>query len=192
MSFGFNTAGTGNWVTYPGATWSWSTSTTTIPVRYQLEWDSWPVIYNSYVAPARPASERRAPDPAPERRASRTEAIAKADRTLMSLLTSAEQERLRDEGEFHVVGSDGNLYAVRRGYQQNVYQLERGEPVLRLCAHPNMYDEVGRLPDADAMIAQLLALQTDAPAFHRVANRTVIDSAISRRLNRQRLARAAA
>lgn len=59
-------------------------------------------------------------------------------------------------GHFHVVGGEtGARYRIRRGHQMNVDLLdEMGRAVAHLCFLP-----AGRLPFADVMLAQKIALE---------------------------------
>lgn len=168
-------------------TWTWSAATTSSATflvdvttfggngRVMLD-GSGRVYRQPYVMTADAATPLRPPEPDPEqiaRRRARDAAQARAEATLLSLLSPAERERYSEIGAFHVQGSAGGRYSVHRGYMQNVYDLDQdGRRRSRLCAHPAMRDEERRaLPVADAMIAQLLMLRYDEPGFLSIANR---------------------
>lgn len=88
---------------------------------------------------------------------------------LRSLLSDAQWASYQEKGWFEVRGSSGRRWRVRsRGQSGNVDLMpEAGEERdATYCAHPP-----GQLPDADAHVAQMLALVTDDEAFERTANR---------------------
>ena len=75
--------------------------------------------------------------------------------------------------QFEVDGSEGGKYKIIQGYAGNVRQLnDQGQVIASLCIHPNMHTDQGRLPETDAVIAQLLTLRTDEAEFRRIANIT--------------------
>jgi hypothetical protein len=80
---------------------------------------------------------------------------------LLSLLSPREQQRYLETHEFVVTGSARGVYLIQRGVTGNVVRLPQWD---RLCAHP----EGGSVETV--MIAQLLAIQTDEPAFLSVVN----------------------
>ena len=101
----------------------------------------------------------------------------KAGETLRSVLGEERWARWEREHVIEVEGSDGLRYLITPGTVENVREIdEHGVEVAAFCAHPPLdhYDErgrhVGELPAADVYLAQLLALETDAPYFRRVAN----------------------
>lgn len=89
---------------------------------------------------------------------------------LCSLLTAEQALDYTEHRTFEVVGSAGNRYRIRPGSMGNVDYLHDGEVVGVLCAHPELWDGEGYLPDADVAVAQMLALTTDEAAFVRRAN----------------------
>lgn len=98
----------------------------------------------------------------------REQASARALGLLRSLLSDDQWASYQDNGWFEVRGSSGRRWRVRsRGQSGNVDLMpEAGEERdVTYCAHPP-----GRLPDADAHAAQMLALVTDDEAFLRTAN----------------------
>lgn len=94
-------------------------------------------------------------------------AQTKALRLLEYLLTAEQHAELVAHKRIHVRGSRGRRYCIHaNGQSGNVHYLnDKGEIVGRLCAHPGGY-----LPDADAWLAQLLALQDNEDAFCAIAN----------------------
>ena len=76
---------------------------------------------------------------------------------LLKANLSAEQlMSFRKLGHFQVVGGETRArYRIRRGYQMNVDLLDdMGRPVAHLCFLPK-----GRIPFADVMLAQKIALE---------------------------------
>jgi hypothetical protein len=95
----------------------------------------------------------------------RAEADKKAEILLGSLLTAEQREDLQKKRCFYVY-SKGKKYRVDRGQHGNVKLVnERDEVVESYCIQPR-----GGLPDADAMAAQKLLLETDPEAFRNIAN----------------------
>lgn len=107
-----------------------------------------------------------------ERIATRERAGDRARATLLSLLNAEQRAQYERDGQFVVQGSDGGRYRIRRGVAQNIEDLSVPYRGTILCAHPGMRVEGGDLPTEDAMIAQLLMLRFDEPAFLAVANRS--------------------
>jgi len=171
---------------------NWITTTTTTTTVNVVPWPT-PAWQQAWQPPPRVVpqprwhdteevrAERRARREAAyaEAAASRVAAQVRAEETLLRLLPEAERAHYQDRQLIRVRGSAGGLYEIERGYQQNVYAIdEAGRRTERLCAHPHMYDnEGGSLPYEDAMIAQLLQLRHDEPAFLTVANRTRLRAA---------------
>lgn len=103
-----------------------------------------------------------------ELRAARVAASDRALELLAALLTDEQMASYRNKGWFEVRGSKGGRWRIRnRGQSGNVDLMpEIGEERLATyCAHPPE-----NLPDADAHLAQVLALVTDEDAFTKVAN----------------------
>lgn len=111
------------------------------------------------------------------------EAKAKAEATLLSLLTPEQRKEYKERGRFHIRGSKGTLYRILHGSSGNVRQVlseaDEGRGLHAFCAHPRMRvagDDAlgvvgGVLPHEDAMIAQMLQLMVDEDSFLAVANR---------------------
>lgn len=88
----------------------------------------------------------------------------RARRLLMSHLTDYQRRMYRKHRYFHVVSEKGKKYRIKHGDTQNVYLLEKGKEAKRFCIHPS------NVPVEDAMLAQLLMLETDEHAFLKIAN----------------------
>lgn len=161
------TATTTNWVMTTGTSASY---TFTLDAWYQSVWTQGYVLIQNAVAEPRPALRR---PPQRPRVTERAEQRARA--WLLSILSAEQREMFEALGQVELVGSAGGRYRVSRGYQHNVRQLSgQGWAPNRaiLCAHPVMETEHGRIPVEDAMVAQILALRCDEPAFLAVANRS--------------------
>ena len=173
----------------PWNTWVTSSSTT---ISSNYVWSSWntttatssgtlKINYNDRVINALDEDEQRRLD---ESRAKRklereeqdrkwAEAEARADELLHELLDDQQWEDWLRVHQFEVTGSEGRKYKILKGVAGNVKQLnDQGQVVASLCIHPRMNTDQGRLPDTDAVIAQLLTLRTDEAEFRRIANIT--------------------
>lgn len=145
----------------------------------QAQWVSWNVQYTELteeqqaaLAEAQRGQEaRRAAQQAEwdAAKAEREKASERAVELLLSLLSDEQAATYAEHGWFEVRGSSGRRWRIRnRGQSGNVDLMpEIGEKhEATYCAHPAEW-----LPDADAHVAQMLALVTDDEAFMRVANR---------------------
>jgi hypothetical protein len=92
---------------------------------------------------------------------------------LLSFLTPAQQEELAAHNKITVAGSHGNLFRLRtEHFEGNVEWIDaNGHQLGLMCAHPAADDTGWRLPVADHLLSQILALTTDERAFVRIANR---------------------
>jgi hypothetical protein len=120
-------------------------------------------------------AERRrlASERARQRREAEILASQSAAATLRLLLDSDQWAAWVADAQFVVTTPAGRRYLVKRGYAGNVRLLDGVTEVETLCCHPGMYDdEMRRLPDEDAVIAQVLALRHDEAGFRRTANIT--------------------
>lgn len=99
----------------------------------------------------------------------RRNAQVRAQSLLVAHLDPANQRRLDFDECIEITGSDGHHYRIEaHRYVGNVVQLDQhGHVQSRWCAHPR--DE--QMPLADHLLAQMLALQTDADQFLAIANR---------------------
>jgi hypothetical protein len=172
-----------NGVTTTAGSMSLNYTTGTAYVSTGSQWVSWNTSYTEMteeqqaeLAEAhRVAEERRLAQQAEwaaaerERQAGREKASARATGLLLSLLSDEQAATYREHGWFEVRGSSGRRWRVRnRGQSGNVDLMPEIGDVREAtyCAHPP-----GSLPDADAHVAQMLALVTDDAAFERTANR---------------------
>lgn len=108
-----------------------------------------------------------------QRRAAEEAAHERSLELLKLVLTTEEYaEYAEGDGFIRITGSSGGRYEIRQsGYEGNVAQLdEMNEEVTRLCAHPRVRVEGGRLPTGDAWVGQILALKTDEEHFLATAN----------------------
>lgn len=95
-------------------------------------------------------------------------ANGRAERLLIEHLSPQQAEELRASGHFHVRLLNGRRYRISRGQHGNVVEVDgAGRGLRSLCVQP-----VGHLPDADAMLAQKLWLETDEATLLRTANIT--------------------
>ena len=83
-----------------------------------------------------------------------------AELLLESCLSEEQRRNLVHRNFFEVISSKGQLWRIWRGKAWNV---RRGSEIW--CASPRV-----DVPDADAMLAQKLWLETDEDAFCSVAN----------------------
>lgn len=165
------------------AVWqAWNNTTTlagtggtyTATWEYTLTWPAW----NTAAEETREeretreqaAAENRAAAAAREQERIQTREAAKtrALELLSFCLTPAQMTTYREKGWFEVRGSRGRRWRIRaRGQSGNVDLMPEigDERLASYCAHPP-----GQLPDADAHLAQMLALVDDEDGFERVAN----------------------
>jgi len=143
------------------------------------QWVAWNASYTemteeqeaAFAEAQRVAEERRLAQEAQwaAERAECDKASERAEELLLSLLSEEQAATYREHGWFEVRGSSGRRWRIRnRGQSGNVDLMPEIGDVRQAtyCAHPP-----GRLPHADAHVAQMLALVTDDEAFERTANR---------------------
>ena len=157
-----------------GATWiNWNTTaaTTTSGAIYTTgAWNTWNATYEE-TAEQREARELRAAEFRERAAETAREREAAKDRALELLsycLTPDQLASYREKGWFEVTGNRGRRWRIRgRGQSGNVDLMPEigDEREASYCAHPP-----GGLPDADAHLAQKLAIETDEDAFEKVAN----------------------
>lgn len=100
--------------------------------------------------------------------AARKEANRKAEVLLRSCLNQQQLDDL-DKKKCFFLHTGGRKYRVDRGQHGNVKLLdERDRVVESYCIQPQ-----GGLPDADAMLAQKLLLETDPDSFRKISNVTI-------------------
>lgn len=101
-------------------------------------------------------------------KAAKAEANRKAEVLLRSCLTQQQLDDLEKKKCFFLY-SKGRKYRIDRGQHGNVKLLDdRDHVVESYCIQPT-----GRLPDADAMLAQKLLLESDPESFRKISNVTV-------------------
>lgn len=108
-----------------------------------------------------------------EKRAREEAAQYRAQILLRSVLTDGQWAAFLATSAFTILGSDGVTYLIENGVSGNIIALDSsGEPVVRYCVHPELWDETHRahLPTADVLVAQTLGLRTNAEEYLRKAN----------------------
>jgi hypothetical protein len=194
-SSGTSTFTTNNYLVYDG-TLTYSSSTTAnsgngawveLGMAEPIEYRPYEYQYTYVTASDRTPSREPAPPPDPElvawlhaesewrlveRDRAQQAVTERAEALLCSLLSEPQRQAYRLHGTFEVIGSEGTVYRIHRGTAGNVeWRHLDGRSGGRLCAHPTLYcDGGGRLPTADVMLAQMLALSTDELHFLRTAN----------------------
>lgn len=99
----------------------------------------------------------------------RKRASESADAFLKSKLTPKQLKRYEQDGEVEVIGShSGYRYIIGPGTTANVNWYDGKKFGGKLCAHPT-FDHCW-LPHASVVLAQMLAITTDEPAFVMQAN----------------------
>jgi hypothetical protein len=172
-------------ITYTAATTNTTTSTCTVTAGANTTW-TWYDLSGAYRTPtydlpAHPSLEEleylersriEREVEAAARRARRTQAVDRSTELLLAVLSAEQRARYQTERVLEVIGSHGGRYRIRPGSMANVDALDpaSGEVVARLCAHPDLWDGHGSLPNPDIALGQLLHLTTDEPGFCRLAN----------------------
>jgi len=169
-------------------TWTWNTSCTTGTTRYTLrykDWGTtngrtmggwrrmlatnWSAVRSDEVDPLRIDAQREIAQQERQRRAqARTTATARAEALLHDLLDEGQRASLQAHGYFDLIGSHGGYYRISTGISGNVAWRSPEGQWSRICAHPDM--RLSWMPTEDVMVAQMLALVTDEPAFIARAN----------------------
>lgn len=179
-SWNQGTAATGSTVLFN----QWVVANNTVNVWRDNAWTQWQVVQPWPRYQVNPAV--RAPE-TPEQRQARAENLfrrvesyvkvpehvsAKAESTLLTLLSAEQVAEYKERRTFRVRGSrTGAEYRIRHGSSGNVRRLDaEGVEEAAFCAHPTMHDGIGPLPHEDAMIMQALMLQCDEDAFLNLAN----------------------
>jgi len=110
--------------------------------------------------------ERLAREQETRRHQERRAADERAERLLLSSLTPEQRDDYKRRACFYLYTKSGKRYRIERGWSGNVHLVDdTGKPLHRYCAHPAIH-----VPEPDNMLAQKLMLETDEPAFLRVAN----------------------
>jgi hypothetical protein len=95
------------------------------------------------------------------------EVRAAARELLLSMLDDEQRDEYEGDGRFHVHTADGErCYRITKGQSGNVLLIKDGRAKRRYCIHPPGL----RYPDEDAMVAQMMMLETDEAEFLRIAN----------------------
>lgn len=96
-------------------------------------------------------------------------AMGRAEELLLACLTDEQRESYLKDGYIDTNVKD-KTYRIEKGFAGNVYLVEKQVKKARFCIHPTDF----RLPQQDAMLAQLLLLNTDEDQFLKTANRTIL------------------
>lgn len=100
------------------------------------------------------------------RNVQRQVAEQRAEELLLEHLTADQREQYRVAMEFLVISESGKRFKVKKGFVQNIFELDdAGKPLRRYCIHPK-----GDFPTGDAMLAQVLMLEGAEQEFLRIAN----------------------
>jgi hypothetical protein len=92
------------------------------------------------------------------------EAQKKARRILLEHLSPEQLEEYTKDNLFHVTAQNGRRFRIK---EKGVTELnEAGEEAFFICSHPK-----GKLPSADVMLAQKLALEINSEVMLSIANR---------------------
>lgn len=176
---------TANWYTYDNTAGSWNvviscgtadttfTNATTTWEAPSFTWApySWAGAQRTAGLPHELTPEERTVQERRRQQAeeSRRQANELAEELLRSALTPEQIQDLEEYRAFTVtvLRPDGTEreYRIHRGQVQNVIGRDRQGRPCRYCIHPSE-----GVPDADAMLAQKLLLETDEEAFLRVAH----------------------
>ncbi len=101
----------------------------------------------------------------------RQKARARAELLLRSRLSEVQRHELDSFGHFHMTGSDGKTYRVRHKIAYNVRSV--GPDSFDYCVIAK-----NSVPLSDQVLAQKLLLETNAPEFFRIANKTPASDAL--------------
>jgi len=106
----------------------------------------------------------------PQERAA--QADTRAEQLVKMVIPAEEFTRWENSREIRVTGSEGGVYVIRcNTHEGNVDWYDNGERVGSFCAHPRMgFSNGNKLPLADAITAQYLALVHDEWQFIATAN----------------------
>lgn len=166
------------WIEVPRPNYGWEIATTNHTWQIWMNQPQQIVVVPTELSPEAIAAIARQQEEAIERQRVAAEMVrvrtdqirqaqVKARKLLDYILTADQTAELEAHGRIHIRGSRGRRYCINaRGQSGNVHYLDdAGKVVGHLCAHPR-----GSLPDPDAWLAQLLALQDNEDAFCAVAN----------------------
>jgi hypothetical protein len=159
---------------YASGTMGFNTTTATAYISNGATWVSWNTPVQETEDQQREREERQRAEAErfaredAERRAVREAANARALELLRSMVSEQQWADYQAKGWFEVRGSRGRRWRIRKsGQSGNVDLMPEAGDVREasFCAHPGDW-----LPNADAHLAQMLALVTDEEEFVRVAN----------------------
>lgn len=91
-------------------------------------------------------------------------AARRAEQLLFMFLTPDQKAMYLKHGYFDTDVND-TTYRIHKGRARNIRKMKDGKAIDQLCVHPIPY-----LPDADNVLAQLLALRTDQAQTEHLAN----------------------
>ena len=93
----------------------------------------------------------------------------RAEELFLSFLTKEQKESLAECGFFEVTGSDGDIYRIfTYSHSGNILWLRPPGVGRYICCYPQR-PMSGYLPRFDRILGQMLAIQTDAKNFLKVA-----------------------
>ena len=105
-----------------------------------------------------------------KRRAERSAAEKRAEQLMFSILKPSQIKQYTENGWFECEVDD-RVYRIHKKHSGNIELIKNGRAVERYCVHPeNAYST----PEADTMIAQILALHTDEKKLLQTANKTIL------------------
>lgn len=96
----------------------------------------------------------------------------KAEALLRSLLDDDQWHMLREYGYIVITSQSGRTYRIGKRYAGNIDRLSKaGKVVETLCCYPRSADRPrwDRIPIADSMAAQVLALRFNEKEFRQIA-----------------------
>ncbi len=154
---------------------------TTLDIRESQAYETDRLTHRGRVSPEerarRDAAELLAVADGHKRLEAKKEANRKAELLLRSCLTQQQLDDLDQKKCFYLY-SKGRKYRIDRGQHGNVKLLGEQDRVLEsYCIQPK-----GGLPDADAMLAQKLLLETDPEQFRQISNVTIGGVVVAGRL----------
>ena len=135
------------------------------PLRHPMGWVSYTeLLANGLSGPIEPLPRRPVYGPFS------SEASNKALALLKRWLSPEQRRELEKRGSFDVVGCHtGRRYRIHPGKLNNVRILQDNVEVAALCFAPT---DAGFLPEADIMLAQKIALETNEKAALKVAHQS--------------------
>ena len=102
-----------------------------------------------------------------ERERVQVEADATALELLESTLTPQQREDFLKDNAFFVVSKSGKVYQIRKGRQQNIYEMDANRKLVKkYCVVPQESD----IPTGDILLMQKLLIEHAEDEFLRKAN----------------------